>query len=88
MGVPQEPCSLGLQLDGSRFRARHHCFLTELLRRLNLLLRPGGYPAVRREVDMVCRNFRAVTAVVLLAVLQTSGQAAIVQRGTDLRGRE
>ena len=37
---------------------------------------------------MVCRNFQVVTAVVLLAAVQTSGQAAVVQRGTDLRARE
>ena len=37
---------------------------------------------------MIGRNFRALAAVVLLVSMQAGGQAAVVQRGTDLRARE
>src|SRR5262245_11644039 len=36
---------------------------------------------------MVCRNFRALAGIAVL-VIQASSQAAVVQRGTDLRARE
>ena len=37
---------------------------------------------------MVCKNSRGLAVIALLAAFQASGQAAVVQRGTDLRAGE